>query len=139
MLVNKYQQNFLKKNFKLCTLCFLGLGTLIFAFYLIFAFWTCFAQDKISYDDKGRRDPFIALVTPDGRLLNLEPLGSETKIVLEGIFYDQDGYSYAIINDEVVSVGDYIQGFAVFKIKEDKVILLKDNKPIECVLEEEEQ
>lgn len=98
-----------------------------------------FAQDKIVYDDKGKRDPFIALVTPDGRLLNLEPADSEAKIILEGIIYDKDGRSYVIINGEVVSVGDYILGHAVFKIEENKVILLKENKPVEYILEKEEQ
>jgi hypothetical protein len=97
-----------------------------------------FAQDEIIYDDKGRRDPFIALVTADGRLLNLEPVNKEARIVLKGIIYDKDGRSYAIINGEIVSAGDYIQGLAVFRIEENKVILLRDNKPVEYILEKEE-
>ena len=95
-----------------------------------------FAQEKIVYDDKGKRDPFIALVTPDGRLLNLEPTTeAETKIVLEGIISGVDGHSYAIINGEVLSLGDYVLGYAVFKIEEDKVILFKDDKLMEYKLE----
>mgnify|MGYP005641482397 CR=1 FL=1 len=97
-----------------------------------------FAQGETTYDDQGKRDPFIALVTPDGRLLNLEPSDSEAKIVLQGIIYDSSGRCYAIINGEVVSVGDYILGQAVFKIEENKVILLKDNKPVEYILQKEE-
>ena len=96
------------------------------------------AQDKIVYDDKGRHDPFIALVTPDGRLINLEPPEPGSKISLQGIIYDNDGGSYAIINEEVVSVGDNIFDYSVFKIDEDKVILLKDNQPVEYKLKKEE-
>ena len=100
-----------------------------------------FAQEEIIYDDTDKRDPFIALVTPDGRLLDLRPAGleagPETKIVLEGIIYDEFGRSYAIINDEVVTIGDYILGHPVFKIDNDKVILLEDNKPVEYKLRKE--
>jgi hypothetical protein len=112
---------------------------LTFLFLLPFSYLSlALAQEKMIYNDEGKRDPFIALVTPDGRLLNLDSSGGKAKIVLEGIVYDKDGRSYAIINDEVVSIGDYILGHAVFKIEEDKVILLKDNQPIEYKLEKEE-
>lgn len=97
-----------------------------------------FAQEVIQYEDKGRRDPFIALVTSDGRLLNLEPREEKTSVVLEGIIFDNYGNSCAIINDEVLRVGDYIAGFAVYKIEENKVILLKEGKPIEVILRKEE-
>ncbi len=106
--------------FILLTLCFLSLSSILLA-----------QEEKVIYDDKGIRDPFIALVTPDGRLLSLEPASSESKIILEGITYDKNGYSYAIINNKVVGVGDYILGYAVFKIEKEKVILLKDNKFVE--------
>ncbi|MFH1338444.1 MAG: hypothetical protein ABIH40_01155 [Candidatus Omnitrophota bacterium] len=110
--------------------------TLLILYFLSLAF-SSYAQQHLVYDDKGRRDPFIALVTPDGRLLNLEPADSEATITVEGIIYDEGGRSYAIINGEVVSVGDYVLGQAVFKIEENKVTLLKDNKPVEYILEKE--
>ena len=97
-----------------------------------------FAQEEIIYEDKGKRDPFIALVTPDGQLINLEPAKPGSNIVLEGIIYDEYGRSYAIINDEIVSVGDNVLDYAVFKIDEDKVILLKDNQPVEYKLKKGE-
>ena len=97
------------------------------------------AQEEAIFDDKGRRDPFIALVTPDGRLINLEPAGPDTQISLGGIIFDQEGTSYAIINGEVVSVGDSIFGYTVFKIEKNRAILFKDDKPIEFILEKEEE
>ncbi len=97
-----------------------------------------FAQGEIVYDDKGRRDPFVSLVTPDGRLLNLEPAGAGTKVALEGIIYDKNGQSYAIINGEVVGVGDYILGYSVVNINKDMVILMKNNEYMEYKLQKEE-
>ena len=78
------------------------------------------------------------MVTPDGRLINLEPSDSEQAIVLEGIIYDEDGYSYAVINGEVLGIGDYVMGQMVFDIEPDRVMLLEDNKPVEYILNEEE-
>ena len=95
-----------------------------------------FAQEDIVYDDKDNRNPFIALVTPDGRLISLEPTTeAEAKIVLEGIISGASGRSYAIINGEVLGLGDYILGYAVFKIEKNKVVLFKDNELIEYKLE----
>ena len=111
---------------------------------LVFLIITCIlicqirvsAQERIVYDDKGKRDPFIALVTADGRLLSLEPTTeAKAKIVLEGIISGASGYSYAIINGEVLGLGDYILGYAVFKIEKNKVVLFKDNELIEYKLE----
>ncbi|MBU0549087.1 MAG: hypothetical protein KJ838_02040 [Candidatus Omnitrophica bacterium] len=115
--------------------CYIAFSLAVLFYLLISGLVFCFAEEAIVYEDKGRRDPFIALVTPDGRLLNLEPVGSERKIVLEGIIYDPKGPSYVIINDQILSVGDFISGQAIFKIEENKVILLKDNQPVELILD----
>jgi hypothetical protein len=96
------------------------------------------AQDEIIYDAEGRRDPFMALVTRDGRLINLEPAEDEAKIILGGIIYVENGISYAIINNEVLGVGDYILGYTVLSIDENKVVLIKDGEKVDCVLEKEE-
>ncbi len=90
---------------------------------LIFGFWILlYAQDEFIYDAKGKRDPFIALVTPDGRLLKLEreetPSGG---LLLEGIIYDEHGLSYAIVNGEVVNIGDKVSDYQVLKIEKNKV------------------
>ena len=96
-----------------------------------------FTQLEYGYADKTKRDPFIALVTRDGRILNLEPTTEEQKIILEGIYYDGQGESYAIINGEVVSAGEYILGYYVLNIKENKVTLYKDDKQVEFILDKD--
>ena len=60
---------------------------------IIFCAANIFAQENIGYEDKGKRDPFIALVTPDGQLLNLEPTGSGSKIFLSSWQSRQSPYS----------------------------------------------
>lgn len=90
------------------------------------------------YDSKGKHNPFIPLVTPDGRLLKLEPQTMEG-LLLEGIVYDKDGLSYAVVNGEIVKLGDEINGYQVLKIKEDRVTFIKEGQPIEVELKKEEE
>ncbi|MFC1805073.1 hypothetical protein ACFLZ3_04540 [Candidatus Omnitrophota bacterium] len=96
------------------------------------------AQDEFVYDPQGRRDPFTSLVTPDGRLLKLEERSSVSGLLLEGIIYDEQGASYAIVNGEVVKAGDEAGDYQVFKIEEKNVIFIKDGQPVAVELEEEE-
>ncbi len=97
-----------------------------------------FAYAEIVYNNNGSRDPFIPLVTPDGRLVSLEASDSNATIVLEGISYDKEKDSYVIINSEVLTIGDHVLGCTVFKIYEDRVILLQDKELTEYILSEEE-
>jgi hypothetical protein len=96
------------------------------------------AQDKFKYEALGKRDPFIALVTPDGRLLKLEQEDSDSALLLEGIIYDKFGLSYAVVNGEVVKIGERVAGYQVLKIKEQKVIFIKDGQALEIELKKEE-
>jgi len=113
-----------------------GLTILVLSFLTLFSL--LFAQDEFKYDAKGKRDPFIALVTPDGRLLKLEreetPSGG---LLLEGIIYDEHGLSYAIVNGEVVNIGDKVSDYQVLKIEKNKVIFIKGGQTLEVELREE--
>jgi hypothetical protein len=98
---------------------------LVFSFALY-----SYAQDSYIYDAKGKRNPFIPLVTSDGRLLKLdkeaEPQGD---LAIEGIIYDQAGRSFAIVNGQVVGVGDTAgNNYQVLKIDCDRVIFIKDGQ-----------
>ncbi|MBU3959116.1 MAG: hypothetical protein KKE91_04595, partial [Candidatus Omnitrophica bacterium] len=79
---------------------------------------TGFTQEKFIYDAKDKRDPFISLVTSDGRLLKLEQETTEG-LLLEGIIYDKGGLSYAIVNGAVVKIGDQVNEYQLLKIEED--------------------
>ncbi|MGE5197400.1 MAG: hypothetical protein ACM3IL_02725, partial [Deltaproteobacteria bacterium] len=66
----------------------------IASFMLLSAAKNILAAGEYIYDSKGKRDPFIALVTPDGRLVKLEDEAPKsTTLSLEGIIYDINGLS----------------------------------------------
>ena len=83
-----------------------------------------------------RSNPFIPLITPDGRLVQLDAAGkkSSTDIQLEGIIYDDGGVSFAVVNSKVVKTGDQINGYEVAGIEKNKLILKKDDKTKELIL-----
>lgn len=107
--------------------CFLGLGSWIYSN----------GQEEFKYDSQGKRNPFIPLVTPEGRLLQLEKAAVKGNITVEGIIYDKSGSSYAIVNGSVVKVGDFISGLQVLKIEKTKVVFVKDGKTQEIGLKKE--
>lgn len=105
------------------------------AVLFIFCFWLIsFAQDSFLYNDQGKRNPFIPLLTADGRLLKLDREDSTTGLSIEGIIYDKQGISYAIVNGQIVKVGDEVNDYRVLKIEDNKVIFIKDGQPLEIEL-----
>ncbi|MDP2928148.1 MAG: hypothetical protein Q8N80_05065 [Candidatus Omnitrophota bacterium] len=99
-----------------------------------------FAQEEFTYDAKGKRNPFIPLVTPEGRLLKLDKqeATSVEGLAVEGIIYDKLGRSFAIVNATVVGIGDMVGDSQVLKILENKVIFIKNGEPLEVELTKEE-
>ncbi|MFA5117919.1 MAG: hypothetical protein WC695_03595 [Candidatus Omnitrophota bacterium] len=98
----------------------------------------CQAQGEFIYDAAGRRNPFVALVTPDGRYVQLEKKEISGDIKLEGIIYDNYGVSYAIVNGLVVKIGDFIGDKQVLKIEKNRVFFVKEGQVSETRLKKEE-
>lgn len=93
---------------------------------------------QFTYDAKGKRDPFVPLVTPDGRLLKLdEEAGGDLNLSLEGIIYDKNGISYAVVNGAVLKTGDKIGDYRVLRIEERKVAFIRDGQTQEIELTKE--
>lgn len=113
---------------------------LIFSLFFLATLSSVFAQGEFTYNDKGKRNPFIPLVTPQGRLLKLDKqdTASLQGLAIEGIIYDKFGRSFAIVNAEVVGVGDPVGEYQVLKIFENKVVFIKDGQPLEVELNKEE-
>ncbi len=99
-----------------------------------------FGQGEFVYDAKGKRNPFIGLVTPEGRLLKLDKQESNSPggLAIEGVIYDKSGRSFALVNNEVVGIGDYAGDYQVLKIYDDKVIFIKNGETLEVELTKEE-
>jgi len=109
---------------------------LIFLFVTLGIWTSIFAQGEFVYDAKGKRNPFIPLVTPEGRLIKLDKqeVVSTGGLAIEGIIYDKQGRSFAIVNAQVLGVGDMAQDYQVLKIYENKVVFIKDGEPFEVEL-----
>ncbi|MGE5280509.1 MAG: hypothetical protein ACM3L6_07200 [Deltaproteobacteria bacterium] len=106
--------------------------------------WACVPEgrpqddsDKYLYKGQGTRDPFLPLITPSGQLINLEP-ETDTALRLEGIMFDPNGNSIAIINGELLRVGESLGDAVVVAIEEDKVTLVRQNETLELQLRREE-
>jgi len=108
---------------------------------LTFNFGLVQAKEPFTYEDKGRRDPLRPLVDNKGRyLLSAELHYSSGELDLFGILWDPRGDSSALINNEVVKVGESISGFIIKDITEDSVTVSKDGKEhlIKVIVEQEE-
>jgi type II secretory pathway component PulC len=96
------------------------------------------AQDFV-YDSKGKRNPFIPLVTADGRFQKLESeeTRKDTELKLEGIIYDKYGISYAVVDGSVVRIGDSVGDYRVLKIEEKRVIFMREGQEVTVDLKKE--
>lgn len=123
-----------KRNFKKL------FNFLNFAILLYWGLILCapgFTQETLVYEAQGRVDPFVPLISADGKPLNFN---KETRQELEvnGIIYDKQGPSFAIVNSNIVKTGDLIGEYKVLKIEEDKVVFEKNGQPLEVGLYKEE-
>jgi len=85
--------------------------------------------DGFLYNDKGKRDPLTPLVTKDGRILPGARAVTETgDIELEGVIWDPQGNSVAIINGKLVRERERILNMQVLKIRKASVILQREGK-----------
>ena len=116
----------------------MSLNKRFFLFLFLFLVFCCqaFAQEELAYDAQGKRNPFIPLVTPEGRLLKLDKEQDTTQqgLAVEGIIYDKLGRSFAIVNATVVGIGDLVGDFQVLKILENKVIFIRNGEALEVEL-----
>ncbi|MEK6715587.1 MAG: hypothetical protein AABY43_06045 [Candidatus Omnitrophota bacterium] len=96
------------------------------------------AEDSLIYKAGGKRDPMIPLVTPQGLIRDIKSQSAQHEgLSLEGIIYDAQRNSLAIINGEILKAGDNIGEVKILDIQEDRVMILKDNEVQEIRLEEE--
>ncbi|HEX9780591.1 MAG TPA: hypothetical protein VGB20_05185 [bacterium] len=95
--------------------------------------------EGIRYDPRGRRDPFSPLVR-DGQFVGVAEgidVGAPPPLLF-GILWDPDGKSIALIDDEEVRIGETVSGYRVEQIKQDHVVLRKDEKELVLQLPFEE-
>jgi len=87
-----------------------------------------------TYDSKGRRDPFVPLRgTPMEAVLESE--GYTGNFTLEGIIFDPEEGSLAVINGQVVRRSDQYQGYTIVEITEHTVELAREDESFTLTLD----
>jgi hypothetical protein len=95
-------------------------------FVLLFFFANfVYAQEAFVYDDHGKRDPFVPLVSSAGMVVTYDEDLSVNDLVLEGIVSDASGNNVAIVNGKMVKAHDQIGPYTVDLIAADHVEFLK--------------
>jgi len=100
---------------------------LIYAMIFLFAKSVC-AQGNFVYDDHGKRDPFLPLVSPTGMVVTYDEDLSVNDLVLEGIVADAAGNNAALVNGKIVRAHDQIGPYMVDVIAIDHVEFLKSDQ-----------
>lgn len=108
---------------------------IIFMVSLAFAlceFSVAFAEE-FSYDNHGKRDPFVA---PNQSVVGQIGTG---ELKLEGVIVDQKGGSYAVVNGEIVREGDTFQGYKLNKVESNQATFEKDGEALVVILSQDEE
>ena len=97
-----------------------------------------FAEEGFKYNAKGRRDPFIPLISESGGYASdaYEASAAED-IRLEGIVWDDVKGSIAIINGEIAKEGDSLGSVKILKIDKDNVIFGVNGESVKIELNKE--
>lgn len=118
----------------------------IFIFIFIVGLGSVFlvnAQEQQSvgsaYNSKGKRDPLMPLVSPEGYIIAAVTTDEVSEFKLEGIAYGQGQDNYAVINSSIFRAGDIIGDYKVKEIGKEKVILTNDKEDIILELEKGEE
>ena len=95
-------------------------------------------ESVFKYDDQGKRDPMLPLVSVEGIIVNYDDSLSISDLSLEGVMLGDGDSSLAIINGKIVKLKDKIGDFFVSEIKREKVYLIKGKKIFELKLKKED-
>ena len=89
--------------------------------------------EEMSYDTASQRDPFVPLIGPGA----MRSDAGRDAFAVEGIIFDPNGGSYAVIAGEIYREGEEISGSKVVKIMPDRVVFLQKKKELVIWLREE--
>jgi len=106
--------------------------------FLVMTFSSISYADPPNYEKGRRRNPFIPIVTNDGQLINIEDEDKEIRFNLEGIIFDKEGHSMAIINGEILKKNDTILDAKIVEVRKDSVVYVKDGEIFILNAEKEE-
>jgi hypothetical protein len=85
-------------------------------------------EHKFVYDSKEKRDPFVSLVGKNVKLTDVELLDSIADVKVEGVIVDPHMTSSAIVNGQILKVGDFMGGFKLEKVTNYYIIMTRDGE-----------
>ena len=84
-----------------------------------------FAEEEFVYNSRGQRDPLIPLITEKTRVgVGLMGIESIDDVALEGIVWDADGGSLAILNGIILKENEEVGNVRITKIESNKIKLI---------------
>ena len=95
-------------------------------------------ENEFIYNDHGKRDPFWTLLGRRGTIITYDKDIHATDMILEGVMIEPSGDSIAIINSNIVKVGDKVGLFIIKEIQVNTVILEKGQEIVTLKLKKEE-
>lgn len=121
-------------NFAVTKFGFIKFAVVMFLFLSpIFAF----SEEKFIYDAKGKRDPFVPLVTGKTKLTaGLQGVELPSDINLEGIVEDKSG-AFAILNGVIVREGEDFGNLKIKKITKTNITVILNDLEYEITLKKE--
>ncbi|MFH0731901.1 MAG: hypothetical protein V2A72_03140 [Candidatus Omnitrophota bacterium] len=97
------------------------------------------APEVFVYNAEGKKDPFLPLVTEDGKIsMGYDMIKTVEDIRLEGIAYDPEGESVAIINGMILKRNDMVGEMKLIRINSDSVVFFYDKNEYVIMLTEEQ-
>ncbi|MBI3332568.1 MAG: hypothetical protein HYZ93_00555, partial [Candidatus Omnitrophica bacterium] len=93
------------------------------------------------YQAKGKRDPFVPLLTSEGQRIRPPGLDEEaatglTGLILQGIIFDRQSESYAIINGRIVRPRERFDGMELLQVEPGAVTVLVEGQPHRLTLQQ---
>jgi type II secretory pathway component PulC len=97
-------------------------------------------QNTMPKYEKGlKKNPFIPIITNEGQLINIEDdEDKEVQFNLEGIIFDKEGQSIAIINGQILGKNETILDAKIVDVRKDSVVYVKDGEIFVLNLKKEE-
>ena len=91
------------------------------------------------YDSKGKRDPFISLIGKKVKLADVDLIDSIKDVKVEGVIIDPQRGSAAIVNNQILRIGDYMGGFKLSKVTRYYIVMSRDEKEFKLQFRSEEE
>ena len=125
-------------NYKITLLLTIGMMTLLLALPAMAKDKEIVLENDFTYDDAGKRDPLWPLLGSRGVVIHYDKDIAVSDMVLEGVVVEPTGESVAVINGNIVKLGDQVGMFVIKAIQKNSVLLEKGQEIFTLKIKKEE-